>query len=573
MPFRFTCDNLAIPSVPLTSQTLSNGIMAMGQESMGEVIVTDFEKRECVQRILASKQFAKAPKAGALFRLIAEADLNGEPISELLLARKLWARDDSFVPVEFSLVRSSATNVRKLLEDYYRESGAQEFIRVRVFAYRPHYERIARSPFELLYTSGLKSLKGNPKVAGMFLGAADDQQPNHPGVLAGFAELRIWRALYGYKGYMGLPVNMGLGECIDDGTDDAEKCALKAIQDDATLWRAHLILGFYYCSRRQWKNADAAFDHALKLSPTETKSHPFYAVYLLAIGKHALALELVKKQAEENPTEAWFSRIYALFLYVLDYPAKAISVLAGMLDTPCWYDDILLLSIYATEGAIGEIVEFANPLYRPDVLSSDRRQFYPAIRLLADAVSRGLDSKRELEIRARLRYWRKTGVDEEIDRNGVTNTTISLPEPDQLPRLCSFQIAIVLMVLGEHDGAIEVLEKDAQNFHPLMIWIHLWPMFDPLNTNPRFRSLVRHLTACLASITFPGQRQLFLPTTTITNLLTDLLFSTLMLTGAEDKALQGCNLSAGSGARPEREAASAADPLVLLLQPGMASTR
>ena len=45
---------------------------------------------------------------------------------------------------------------------------------------------------------------------------------------------------------------------------------------------------------------------------------------------------------------------------------------------------------------------------------------------------------------------------------------------------------------------------------------------------------------CLASITFPGRRQLFLPTTTITNLLTDLLFSTLMLTGAEDKALQGC---------------------------------
>ena len=78
---------------------------------------------------------------------------------------------------------------------------------------------------------------------------------------------------------------------------------------------------------------------------------------------------------------------------------------------------------------------------------------------------------------------------------------------------------------------------------------------------------------CLASITFPGRRQLFLPTTTITNLLTDLLFSTLMLTGAEDKALQGCNLSAGSGARPEREAASAADPPVLLLQPGMASTR
>lgn len=48
------------------------------------------------------------------------------------------------------------------------------------------------------------------------------------------------------------------------------------------------------------------------------------------------------------------------------------------------------------------------------------------------------------------------------------------------------------------------------------------------------------------------------------------MFPTLMLTGAEDRALQGCNLSADSGARPGREAAQAADPLVLLLEPGMA---
>jgi hypothetical protein len=56
-------------------------------------------------------------------------------------------------------------------------------------------------------------------------------------------------------------------------------------------------------------------------------------------------------------------------------------------------------------------------------------------------------------------------------------------------------------------------------------------------------------------------------------LLTDLLFSTLMLTGAEGKALQGCNLSADSGARPGREAATAADPAGLLLFPGMAGAR
>jgi hypothetical protein len=37
-----------------------------------------------------------------------------------------------------------------------------------------------------------------------------------------------------------------------------------------------------------------------------------------------------------------------------------------------------------------------------------------------------------------------------------------------------------------------------------------------------------------------------------------------VLTGAEDKALQGCNLSADSGARPGRERAQPAPPVLLL---------
>jgi len=66
------------------------------------------------------------------------------------------------------------------------------------------------------------------------------------------------------------------------------------------------------------------------------------------------------------------------------------------------------------------------------------------------------------------------------------------------------------------------------------------------------------------STTFPGQRQLFFPSTTTTSFANQHSSPTLILTGAEDKALQGCNLSADSGARPGREAAFAAVPPVLI---------
>ena len=58
----------------------------------------------------------------------------------------------------------------------------------------------------------------------------------------------------------------------------------------------------------------------------------------------------------------------------------------------------------------------------------------------------------------------------------------------------------------------------------------------------------------------PVRRQLFFPVSdnyfslsaTTTSFAEQRFFSTLVLTGAEDKALQGCNLSAASGARPGR---------------------
>src|SRR5215469_12509171 len=62
---------------------------------------------------------------------------------------------------------------------------------------------------------------------------------------------------------------------------------------------------------------------------------------------------------------------------------------------------------------------------------------------------------------------------------------------------------------------------------------------------------------------FPVSDNYFSRSTTTTRFTKPIGISTLRLTGAEDKALQGCTLSADSGARPEREAASAAAPPVL----------
>jgi hypothetical protein len=76
----------------------------------------------------------------------------------------------------------------------------------------------------------------------------------------------------------------------------------------------------------------------------------------------------------------------------------------------------------------------------------------------------------------------------------------------------------------------------------------------------------RYVVGCVwRQLLFPVSDNYFSRSATITTFTNPPCRSTLSLTGAEDKALQGCNLSADSGARPGREAAGAADPPVLIL--------
>jgi hypothetical protein len=55
------------------------------------------------------------------------------------------------------------------------------------------------------------------------------------------------------------------------------------------------------------------------------------------------------------------------------------------------------------------------------------------------------------------------------------------------------QIALGQMAMGEPLLAIDCLSKGAQGCDPHMLWLHLWPLLDPLRDEAEFKSLLRHL--------------------------------------------------------------------------------
>jgi hypothetical protein len=46
---------------------------------------------------------------------------------------------------------------------------------------------------------------------------------------------------------------------------------------------------------------------------------------------------------------------------------------------------------------------------------------------------------------------------------------------------------------GNEMTAIQYLKVACGQQHPLTVWLHLWPIFDPLRDDPQFKALIRRM--------------------------------------------------------------------------------
>ena len=107
--------------------------------------VSEEEVRQALGRILASKYFSHAPKKQRFLNLICDAYLNGRAgeLNEYLIGREVFDRDDNYSPSSDPIVRVGAHDVRKKLELYYNNEGANDEVRLEipVGSYEPVFIR------------------------------------------------------------------------------------------------------------------------------------------------------------------------------------------------------------------------------------------------------------------------------------------------------------------------------------------------------------------------------------------------------------------------------------------------
>jgi hypothetical protein len=101
------------------------------------------EVRQALSSVLKSRHFVHAPKKQKFLRLICDFYLDGRAheLNEYLIGREVFDRNEDYNPAADPIVRVGAHDIRKKLELYYQQEGANDEIRldIPIGSYEPTF--------------------------------------------------------------------------------------------------------------------------------------------------------------------------------------------------------------------------------------------------------------------------------------------------------------------------------------------------------------------------------------------------------------------------------------------------
>jgi hypothetical protein len=112
--------------------------------------VGEVEKREALERVLASNPFHRTDQLKSLLRYVCEREISGtgDSLDECTVAKEALGRRSDYSPFEDGTVRNRIHNLRRRLEHYYEVENTEDPIRIVVpkGSYCPVFERKSAAP-------------------------------------------------------------------------------------------------------------------------------------------------------------------------------------------------------------------------------------------------------------------------------------------------------------------------------------------------------------------------------------------------------------------------------------------
>ena len=244
----------------------------------------------------------------------------------------------------------------------------------------------------------------------------------------------------------------------------SKQAALRAKELDPNLAEAYVSLAnLLTYSDWNWNEGEKAYKRALELKPTYEEAHHSYSHFLTAAGRHDEAIAESKRLLELDPLSSHMNAHLGLAYFMAGRLDEAIGQLRRTVQLDPTY-----IRAYHFLG-----------------VSYEYKGMYPeAIETLRKAVSMKGDS---LEGVASLGHALitsgKTAEGTEILRD--------LERRSKKQHVSSLDLASLYVALGEHQKALDLLDRAFQERSYGVLFLHLYPEFKPLRSEPRFQALVK----------------------------------------------------------------------------------
>jgi len=282
---------------------------------------------------------------------------------------------------------------------------------------------------------------------------AVEKDPSYALAHAGVADSYV---LLGWNGY--LPPK--------DAFPKARMAALRALRLDPDLGAAHTALAaVLWLYEWQWQEAGDEFLRSIALNPCYPTANHYYAEYLMTMGRHADAIEKMKKSQELDPLSLIISVAIGWALYMARQYDAAVEQLRRTVELEPnypmthWILGLTLrkkeqYELAIAEGEMGVKLSGGSPTMRAALAQT-----------LATAGQRGqaIQILDDLTALAKQKY------------------------------VASYFLAGICAGLAEGDRGIELLEKSHDEHSHWLIYLHLDPAMDALRPHPRFQDLLHRI--------------------------------------------------------------------------------
>jgi TolB-like protein/DNA-binding winged helix-turn-helix (wHTH) protein/Tfp pilus assembly protein PilF len=239
----------------------------------------------------------------------------------------------------------------------------------------------------------------------------------------------------------------------------AKVAVQKALELDNSLAEAHVVLAGLKTDEWDWSGAEREYQRALDLNPNLVDAHHWYSTYLSNMGRHAEALNKIKRAQELDPLE----------VTLIGREAWALTI-AGRCDEALQTYQLLESSILKTRG-LGFSYE-KKGMHREAI-----EEFRKTIELGGETTSNLIYLGFNLA-----QSGRKAEAQSILDRLRTTKEYVS-PE----------ELAGLHIAMGDREGAFALLEK-AYAEHDLQLqFLKVDWRLDSLRSDPRFQDLMRRV--------------------------------------------------------------------------------